>query len=397
MSRLSWLKGFSLLLLILTLVMQITLDSSSVFASAEEMEHVRLEIENLLQEKEHGINERSFQRFKQVIDPENKTYLQEQKRWFQDAILTVDPGTYHLELLSIIPGDNLQLHTLIKQEYQSNGKIHTLKIPLLFKNVEGNWYESDIPFQHMAEGSVVVHYSHPDLKEQAAVALDAANKAFEAFAQKFGWEQTEKTEIKLYHDDILFRQSVKLSLPEWAAGWNEFGQSIKFVGQKGDTRSFSAGIVHEITHKVLSDLTTDNASYWLQEGAAEYYEAHLLPGMKSEHPVLEESQYTWEKLKEQQLELLGSADARAYYAHCYDFYRYLVERFGEKKLQEVFTYLKLYPLVDQDAANKLPETNERTEEALQKGLGVSLSQIGREWVEQVGNRQEPNAPMFQYF
>ena len=75
--------------------------------------------------------------------------------------------------------------------------------------------------------------------------------------------------MKLYHEPELFRQMVKPSLPEWAAGWNEAGQSIKFVGalRMDDWEgSFASGLVHEVTHKMVSERTGDNAGTTATQG-----------------------------------------------------------------------------------------------------------------------------------
>ncbi|PRX39612.1 hypothetical protein CLV97_1221 [Planifilum fimeticola] len=343
-------------------------------------------VRKLVKEKEAAVNSGDEERFLRVIHPDRRTYWREQKRWFEDAVRYIDPGSFRMEVESIAPERPFRVRALIKQSYRKDGKTRSVRYPLRFEKTEQGWKDSDLPFERMASGDVVVFYTDPRLKKQAAVALDIVSRAVDAFYEKFSWVPAEAVEVKLYHHPELFRQSVKLSLPEWAAGWNEAGQSIKFVGaiQMDDwEESFASGLVHEVTHKMVSERTGDNAAYWLQEGAAEYYQTRLLPGLYS---VSDEQRidrpWRFVVLESLQLEKLPVKEASQYYSQSAALFRFLIERYGEKKIGEVFAVLRQFPVIDRDSTDKIPELNRRTRAAIKKVLGKTMEQLEREWIKE---------------
>ena len=341
-------------------------------------------VRKLVKEKEAAVNSGNQKRFLRVIHPERRTYLREQKRWFEDAVRYIDPGSFRMEVESVSPERPFRLRARIKQSYRKDGKTHSVRYFLRFEKTEQGWKDSDLAFERMAAGDVIVFYTDPRLKRQAAVALDIVGRAVDAFHEKYSWVPAEAVEVKLYHHPELFRQSVKLSLPEWAAGWNEAGQAIKFVGalQMEDwEESFASGLVHEVTHKMVSERTGDNAAYWLQEGAAEYYQSRLLPGLFSASDEQRiDRPWRFAVLESLQLEKLPVKEASQCYAQSAALFRFLIERYGEEKMGEVFAVLRKYPTIDRDSADKIPELNRRTRAAFKKVLGKTMEQLEREWI-----------------
>lgn len=159
---------------------------------------------------------------------------------------------------------------------------------------------------------VIVKYTDERLSEQASVAFHVVDRALDAFRDRL----------------------------HWVAGWNEYGQAIKFavhedVDRSADT-AFASGIVHEITHHVIGDLLNDHAAYWLQEGLAEYYERHLLPGLRvkenGQMGELEERPWTFDQLERMNLEALPATDARLYYQYSYDLMQFFMKQYDEDDL-----------------------------------------------------------------
>lgn len=355
--------------------------TTSALAESLVTRDVKIVIEELIKEKEMAVNQQDRKRFLQLLNPSLSGYIQEQKRWFDDAIHYMDPNSFRLEIVKLVPGKEHQIYTWIKQSYRKQGQLFTVTYPLLFQETEAGWKDSDLPFYHLAQDQVVVHYTDKRLQVQAAVALDAVTKTVRSLGRKFDWDPQEQIEVKLYGDPEVFRQSVKLSLPDWAAGWYEAGQAIKFVGAPGfSERVLASGMVHEVTHQMVSQLSGDNAAYWLQEGAAEYYQAHLLPGLKGEvnrKPL--STMWTFRQLEATHLESLPREQTEHYYIHCYDLYRYLVKKYGEEKIAEIFSLLAMTPAIDRDHGDKLTEMNQRTRTAMEKVLGISVDQLGEDW------------------
>ena len=341
-------------------------------------------IRKLVKEKETAVNSQNREQFLQLINPSRKAYWREQKRWFEDAVRYIDPGSFRMQVESVIPERPFRVCAWIKQSYRKNGREHSLTYPLRFEKTDQGWKDSDLAFEHMASGDVVVYYTDPRLKRQATIALDIVRRAVDGFHEKYSWMPAEAVEVKLYHEPELFRQMVKPSLPEWAAGWNEAGQSIKFVGalRMDDWEgSFASGLVHEVTHKMVSERTGDNAAYWLQEGAAEYYQTRLLPGLRNlmdEQKI--ERPWRFAVLESLELEKLPLKEASQYYSQSGHLFRFLIERYGEDKIREIFAVLRKHPTIDRDSADKIPELNRRTRAAIKKVLGKSMEQLEREWL-----------------
>lgn len=266
---------------------------------------------DLLKTKESAVRERDLKRFLSVIDSNNPFYVQEQKRWFADAIKVIEPTSYRLELLRIDQKQKNQLHIMVRQSYQQNGKRYVVQLPLLIRKTQAGWRESDLAFKQLKSDPIQVFYTIPALEESAHIALDIVKRALHVMKERNHWI-AKRVEVKLYHDPEVFRQSVKPSLPFWAGGWHEARQSIKMVVNHRQSKWLASGLVHELAHQMVSELTNDNAAYWLQEGAAMYYEAHLLPGIHEEIPSIEEDQpakYSLTELKGMDLEKLPDKEA----------------------------------------------------------------------------------------
>lgn len=346
-------------------------------ASSEDM------VRKVIKEKERAVNQKQMERFLSVIHPEHKMYIQEQKRWFQDAVKYIDAGSFQLKVLSIIPEQENRMRVWVYQSYSKDGTNFTVKYPLLIQRTEQGWKDADIAFNQISDGAVIVRYTSPSLQDQAHIALDTLKKAVYVLRHRFQWSP-QPIEVKLYDDPELFRQSVKPSLPKWAGGWHESGQSIKFIGGTPDVRAFASGIVHELTHQMVSELSNDNAAYWLQEGAAMYYERHLLPGLYEEHFIhlrQNPSPLTLMQLEQMNLERLPDRKAYQYYQTCYQLFDYLVEEYGERKIQELFSKLQSEPAIDLDSNQKIKELNQRTRKAIIETFGMTLEDLNRKWRE----------------
>ncbi|SFS90906.1 peptidase MA family metallohydrolase [Marininema halotolerans] len=357
-----------------------SLGSSVVVADSSLVER---EVKQLITRKAFAVNHHDRKAFLASLHPEMNTFRQEQKRWFDDAIHWVDSGSYHLKLLSIIPDKkDHQVRALLEQQYSHHGKVYTVKFPVTYQETEKGWKEADIPFEHLRRGSILVRYSDPTLQEQAHIALEAADRGVGVLGRRFGWHPQERVEVKLYSRPEIFRQSVKLSLPQWAGGWHEAGQAVKLIGstEVTDSKLFSSSIVHEVTHQMVSELSGDNAAYWLQEGAAEYFQSHLLPGIRSEEEAVDfKPHWSMTQLEALNLERLPSKEATAYYAQCYQFYRFLIEEEGYAKMKQLFSVLKLHSTIDQDSAEKLPLINQRTRSAVEKVYHAKLPTLEQRW------------------
>jgi len=334
--------------------------------------------------REEAVNRRNEALFMSTIDPRQQTYYQEEKRWFEDAKRVIKPGTYRIQIVRMHPVDKRRMRVEMRQSYQILGqnRRESVQFPTIWERTSQGWKGAGLHWLRMERGATTVLYSDPRLKRAAQVALDTMDMAIPRLGLRYGWKP-ERVEIKLYHQAEVFRQSVKPSLPRWAAGWHEANEAIKFVIHPQDSSDWlRKGLVHELTHQMVSELTHDNAAYWLQEGAAMYYEAHLFQSAKrsgdqgipeNQHPSSSRfSVMTLEELERTQLERLPTDEASRFYLSAYDWFKRMVERKdGEKKMGQVWAWLRAYPYVDQDSEKKLGLINDRTREAMKKVPGFS--------------------------
>jgi hypothetical protein len=182
--------------------------------------------------------------------------------------------------------------------------------------------------------------------------------------------------VKLFDDQQVFLQSVKLDLPDWVGGWHEFGESIKsFTGAYGvDGSDYKSMLNHESTHRMVSELSNDNAAYWIQEGLAGVYQVAL--GVKTQNFLtseeLAESYTPFTQQKQIDLEKLDMNDQGAvtkYYATSKAFAAFLVEQYGWSKVKQALEYMKKFELIPVTGAEKMDTTNARTDEALKAVFG----------------------------
>jgi hypothetical protein len=320
------------------------------------------EIDQLFHEQEHAIHTHNLTAYLSTLY-DNEHYKQEQKRWFQDAVSFIEPRSFHTKVKRYERRSKGHYYVEVEQSYQKNNHIYTFVRPVEVKKTKHGWKDADSLTFEQKKGSITIKYSNPDLLDQANKSLAVLSHVSKVMADKFVWKPRD-IEVKLYADPEIFRHSVKLSLPVWAGGWNEAKQSIKLLVGKSDTASLIHGLAHEYTHQLISDMTNDNAAYWLQEGAAMFYEAML----SKEQPFIETGfkPYTIEQLERLSLEQLSDEAASRYYLSCYMRYKELVKKYGEDKLAKAILKLRYYPYVDKDSAVKQQETNKRTKDIFQK-------------------------------
>lgn len=334
--------------------------------SKEDLEKIRLTIAI----RTTAVNQLDESKFLSTIDPKQQTYLQEEKRWFEDAKQVIQPGTFRLQIVEISKLDSQQLRVDLEQSYQlkKEKRREIVRFPTIWVRTKEGWKLTGLQWYQINSGVTTVFYSHPSLKKASQVAIDTIDQALLVLKRRYDWQPT-RVEVKLYHQSEVFRQSVKPSLPRWAVGWHEANQAIKFVVSPKDPIDWlKKGLVHELSHQMVSELTHDNAAYWLQEGAAMYYENHLFENREEKNPDVHSSLFPIMSLKElenTQLERLPADEASNFYLSSYYWFKQMIEqKDGEFHMRLVWSYLRKYPYVDQDSEKKLALTNQRTREVM---------------------------------
>ncbi len=273
------------------------------------------------------------------------------------------------------------LAALLEQSYTVGGQKRSASFTAVFQIENGKLYYAGPKFLLKEGEHARVYYSQAD--------EDLANQLLEAETQTLGqmmnlldFTPNGYITIKLFDDQQVFLQSVKLDLPEWVGGWHEYGESIKsFTGAYGsNAANYKHMLNHESSHRMVSELSNDNASYWLQEGLAGVFENWLdnpsEPWLSAAEAMMEYTPYA--KHKTIDLEKIGTDDSSAvmlYYASSKAYAAFLMDQYGWGKMREALEYMKKFELIPVTAAEKIQETNERTGEAVKAVFGLDDSNM----------------------
>jgi hypothetical protein len=129
------------------------------------------------------------------------------------------------------------------------------------------WLLNDVPFKTLTSenGWVTVYYKE-DQEAIAQTTIKDAENLMKFYATEFKWVPNPIA-VKIFSSP----EEASATVP-WTmlGGWNEIGESLKITSVNED--DIFRLLAHELTHKMLGDLTNDNAILFLQEGLATYLE-----------------------------------------------------------------------------------------------------------------------------
>ncbi len=265
---------------------------------------------------------------------------------------------------------------LLQQRYTVGGRVRSASFEAAFQKENGKLYYAGPDFLVQEGEHARVCYTQDD-EVLAGQLLEAEVETLGQMNSLLGFQPNGYITIKLFDDQQVFLQSVKLDLPEWVGGWHEYGESIKsFTGAYGsNAANYKRMLNHESTHRMVSELSNDNASYWLQEGLAGVFENwldHPDEGWLSASEA--KMEYTpFASHKTIDLEKIGSDDSSAvmlYYASSKAYAAFLLDQYGWSKMREALEYMKKYELIPVTAAEKIDQTNKRTDEAVKAVFGL---------------------------
>ncbi len=276
----------------------------------------------------------------------------------------------------------------VTQSYTLDGVPRQCAYEAKFVSEGGKLYYAGPAFLLLQSDRVKIYYAEGG-GELAQKTLETETAVLDAMKTRLDFVPQDFISVKQYADQQVFLQSVKLDLPDWVAGWQEYGEAIKtragaFPVETGD---FWRMLNHETTHLMVSELSNDNASYWIQEGLAGVFQHTLsdpgLPNMAKEETGQEFTPYA--EQKGISLERLSGADVRKYYATSRAFAAFLLDTYGWGKVRQALEYMKKYPLIPVTGAEKIPESNTRTDEAIKAILGLdtddAFQQAFDEWLD----------------
>jgi hypothetical protein len=332
-----------------------------------------------------------------------------------DAMLeTVTPGDawYRTETANLVldqrtaPVDNYTLTVLdvretgdsvweatLEQKYIADGERRSCRSVHRYGLIDGQLYDLGLACEQAQYGEVTVYYPG-GYDEMARGIARTINDYLDGLSAEWGYTPQSGIAVKLYDDHEVFLQSIKLTLPGWVGGWHENGEAIKIYAVLRNAEPYESMMRHEATHTALSELTGDNAAYWMQEGFAVLLEdsgtgALDAPSVRDMNALIElygrgRLPALADHLSANPERLTDPLDVRGYYAYSNAMVVWLLLRCGRDRIPSLFDALKEFETIPGVAAAKIEPLNERTAAALRKAAGVEFGEEFEKWlVEQI--------------
>ncbi|MBS4171726.1 hypothetical protein [Bacillus sp. FJAT-49736] len=332
--------------------------------------------ENLVKAVEEK-NQSDFMKFQ---NKNNEVFFKEQQRWIEEVIYKKDHGFkisisfYGFQQESDSKGTVV---FSVQMDDQTKGSKTNAVTYECIK--EGNvWLLNDVPFKKLSDDSngITVFYTE-DQREAAKTMMTDAKDIVAFYSENFHWKPNPIS-IKIYSSD----EEASATVPYiQLSGWNETGESLKISTEQQPISSVFSILAHELTHKMLSDLSNDNASLYIQEGFATYLENRVQRDKAgaihfNQRIVDEKAKKAIEVSKSiLSIEELGKIDPLDPETS-FPLYRdgslisnYLVLTYGIDKYLEMLNYLSTFDYIDKRAEHKLAILDKRTVEALEKVYG----------------------------
>jgi hypothetical protein len=204
-------------------------------------------------------------------EEENPFYL-EQNRWFKELHLQKKDGfLFSFRIVSLKrKNHDVVVLGIDAKVTRPSGRSKILKSEYVLLKKDNIWKFNDFPFKVMKSEVCSLLYLENNV-ELARHVFEYMKSITSYYKEIFNWEP-EKIILKFFNT----LEQLSFTIPWFATyGWNEHKESIKialpFYVENKERVLFSL-LLHEISHKMLSDLSNDNASLYLQEGLAIFLE-----------------------------------------------------------------------------------------------------------------------------
>lgn len=272
--------------------------------------------------------------------------------------------------------DGDEITATVRQRYRLGGESRACTFPARMRYAEGLLLWAGPGFQSVSQGDVQVLYQ-PRGARLAGELCRAQARNTAALQEELGYRPTQGFVVKLYDDRQTFLQSIKLDLPVWVGGWHEYGEAIKLFHDGGvSLEQYERMLLHESVHCMLSDLSQDNAAYWLQEGVAGLLEDSRGSLQHPQGPTAQELAGPMNRYADQvviDLERIDPSDTAAvtrYYATSKALAAFLMDTCGWDSMRATLQSMQRHGHIAVTAAEKLEATQQRTAQALADELGL---------------------------
>lgn len=249
---------------------------------------VRVQLESVLSEMERAVLAADAHAYIRCVDPAEPRFHKEQENWAAelrkhkptafdlgiadetDAAFTTDRAAFRLVMTYSIDAGHAAALPLGA----------TASWPAVFRSADPDgdgpeprrWLYAGENWRQVGRPGFTVMY-FPGAEETVEHVIEAFPAARAHVNEGFQIDLRDHQVIKLYDDMEHLKATVYLSMPDAVlGGWNEPGESIKFLTRYGhDTRSWTRAFAHEYGHVAtwaMGDRMRESP-WWVHEGVAE--------------------------------------------------------------------------------------------------------------------------------
>lgn len=264
---------------------------------------------------------------------------------------------------SVPPGANIWWRWRV---IDANGQESVTEV----KNI--TWLDSVYPWQTLAEGDLQVHWYRGD-QAFARQVLAAAQHGLALNQQSAGLKPDGIIDIYIYGDYDALRSAVLYS-PSWTGGqaFPEF--NIVIIGIAPDNLEWGQdAVVHELTHVLVGHLTFSclgDVPTWLNEGLAVYSEGGLdsTSQRQLDQAIRQDTLLTVRSISGGFSEVADKANLS--YSQSYSIVKFLVETYGQPKMNELLLSLRNGTTIDSALVKVYGFDVDGLEAAWRAGIGA---------------------------
>ncbi len=309
----------------------------------------------------------------------NSIFYEEQHRWMEEVVaqkkqfFIFEPSVHKIKLCNKKQG--LLYFNLKITRPSGRVKDYSVVYRIVKDSSHSKWILDDYPFLNVKSQNIDVKY-FKDVHDQALLAINYGNRIIDNYNKLFKWNPNQ-VKIKIFST----LDQISTSIPCFTTyGWSEEKESIKILVPhytKEKTKIFLQMLTHELSHKMLSNITNDNASLWLQEGLAVLLEkSFIFKGNSINFSASNSENYVKKVLKDVGYTLLSLSELNKLdYRSGHEIYNqgfllvyFLFSKYGLQKLDNIFKNLKEFNYINSRTQCKLKKLNARTNMALVQNL-----------------------------
>lgn len=314
--------------------------------------------------------------FMSYQNADNQIFYKEQQRWIEEAKFKKEQGYKLSAKLSNFILQNDTTATVNFRVIMGHPKLETTNNLVNYQMIKVNdkWILNDVPFEKISsdDGTITISYKKGQ-EDPAQKTLKDATDIVDFYSKMFNWKPGPIF-IKIYPTN----KEVSATVP-WImlGGWNEMGESLKITTDF--TSQIFKYLAHELTHKMVGDMTNDNASIYIQEGFATYLQGtierdgngNILYDHRKSIEMAQKAMEISNTVKT--IEELGQIDYSDPEGSMYRdgslLTTYLIETQGLNKFSDMLKHLATYEYIDKRSEHKLDTVHLRTVEAIEKVYG----------------------------